>query len=266
MPAEPKPLSQNLVKKLKSLQQKKNRDKEHGYIAEGIRLCEEALGSSRIHYGVITTDVLDSPRGKTLVGRLQKQNIPIYKATASQFKNISDTKTPQGIALVIQKPPFSEPDPLTSPCLALDHIRDPGNLGTLLRSANWFGVKDIYVSTESVDPYNPKVVRSSMGSLFHCRIHENMELPSLLNTLGQKDYRCIGASTNGVDIRTVSSFEKDVIIIGSEAHGISQHLSNYIDIEVAIPGSGKGESLNAAIAGSIFLYHFTMRKKHDGQQ
>ncbi len=263
MPAEPKSLSQNLAKNIKSLRLKKNRDKEHSYIAEGIRLCEEALGSDRIRYGVITTDILDSPRGKRLVERFQKRDIPIYKATASQFKNISDTKTPQGIALVIKKPHFSEFNPLTSPCLVLDHLRDPGNLGTLLRSANWFGVKDIYVSTESVDPYNPKAVRSSMGSLLHCRVHENMELASVLKTVRQGGYRIIGASTNGTNIRTVSPTAKDMIVIGSEAHGISQHLSNYIDIEVAIPGSGKGESLNAAIAGSIFLYHFTMRKKDD---
>jgi TrmH family RNA methyltransferase len=139
----------------------------------------------------------------------------------------------------------------------LDDLRDPGNLGTIIRTADWFGIQDIFCSEETVDAFNPKVVQATMGSLARVRVHYT----SLTEYFGQKpaDLKIFGATLSGEPIASVSKPGKGILLIGSEAHGISQVLYPFIEKQIRIPsaaGSG-AESLNAAVATALVCYEFT---------
>ena len=139
-----------------------------------------------------------------------------------------------------------------STIIALDRISDPGNLGTIIRICDWFNVDALLIGSGSVELYNPKVIRSTVGSIFHFPILENVDLSLSLKKL--KNYKIISADLNGTSSIDKYNFsEKICIIIGSEAHGISSNLKNLITDSVSIPKFGKVESLNAAVALSIFL-------------
>ncbi len=144
--------------------------------------------------------------------------------------------------------------------IGVDHIADPGNLGVIIRSADWFGVDTVILSPGSVDLYNPKVVRSTAGSIFHLPIVSCTEAAGsferALKELRSGGFKLFGASVNGkADLRTVKWPKKSFLIIGSEARGISGDVAALLDENIAIPKFGKAESLNAGVAAGIFLSH-----------
>ena len=140
-----------------------------------------------------------------------------------------------------------------SPIIFLDNVKDPGNLGTIIRTADWFGLKHIILSEDTVDPYNEKVVRSTMGSFFHVNILESTNSVRLLNSLRQKSYMLVSLDIKGELFDTLQPIAKTVYLFGSESHGIRSELAALIEKRYTIPGKGKAESLNVAVAAGIVM-------------
>ncbi|MBN2413868.1 RNA methyltransferase [candidate division KSB1 bacterium] len=253
------PLSQNQYKYIRSLQFKKGRDRENRFLVEGIRLCEEAINSDyQINSLIIAENLRESERILQYVDKIKKQQLPIYITDEKKFKTLADTQTPQGIACIVTKKERPIDLSSSSLLLALDAIRDPGNLGTIIRTAEWFGIDGIFSGVDTVDIYNPKVIRSTMGAFFHVPVKENVILPDELNVLKKNNYKIIGTvREGGIPLEQFKKKEKTVLLIGSEAQGLNPGLKKIIDMNITISGKGKSESLNAAIAAGITLYHFT---------
>ncbi len=253
------PLSQNQHKFIRSLQHKKGRDQENLFLVEGIRLCEEVINSDyQINYLIISESLRESERILQILEKIKTQKLPIYITDEKKFKALADTQTPQGIACIVTKK--EQPTGMNSGSLllGLDAIRDPGNMGTIIRTADWFGIDGIFTSSDSVDIYNPKVIRSTMGALFHIPIKENVTLYDELNFLKQNNFKITGTvSEGGVPIEQFKKQEKTVLLIGNEAQGLSPELDSIIEINICITGKGKSESLNAAIAAGIAIYYLT---------
>jgi len=253
------PLSQNQYKFIRSLQSKKGRDKENWFLVEGIRLCEEVLNSDyQINYFILSDNLQKSKRNKYILNKIQSQKIPVFVTDEKNFAVLADTQTPQGIACVVTKKNDPKDWSLGSFLLGLDAIRDPGNMGTIIRTAEWFGIDGILSGVNSVEIYNPKVIRSTMGALFHVPFHENVQLYNELSKLKQLHFEIIGAvSKDGVPLEQFKKKEKTVLLIGNEAQGLSPELDSITDTKICIAGKGNSESLNAAIATGILLYFLT---------
>jgi TrmH family RNA methyltransferase len=237
------------VKVLASLQQKKYRQKYGEFLIEGNKLLTEAIRSGAKIRRVIVTE------GNPLPPYPLPANITPEFANAQSIKRISSLTQPPGVMATVAIP---DPAPLfhADRILYLDAIRDPGNMGTLIRSAEWFGFSEVVCSPECVDVYNPKVLQASMGAMFRVKLSV---WDGALNDLN-KDYRILAADASGTPVREAELPEKAILIIGSESHGLSETVRDACDTLVSIPSSGKGESLNAAVAASILMWEMTSGK------
>ena len=252
-------LSQNLYKFVRSLQLKKNRDVENLFLVEGTRLCEEALNSEyQVNYLILSESLRQSERIVKILDKCQAKKLPVYSTDEKKFNTLTDTQTPQGIACVVSKKDQSQNLNSGKLLLCLDAIRDPGNMGTIIRTAEWFGVDGIITSADSVDIYNPKVLRSTMGALFHVPVKEGVTLHDEMLSLKKNNFKITGTvSDGGVPLAQFRKQEKTILLIGNEAQGLNPELDSIIDNNISIPGKGKSESLNAAIAAGIILYYLT---------
>ena len=250
-------LSHRQIQFIRSLARKKYRDQSGQFFIEGVRICEEAhQARTAITYAVACPQLI-SERGRILLASVNQSAIPIHIVSSSGFKSMANTRSPQGIGMVLSKMQTKlKPGPII---MALDRIMDPGNIGTLFRTAEWFGISSIVLSPGCVDVYNDKVVRSSMGAVFKVPFVENAELTDICSRLKTKGYVILGTAANS-DTPLMSFQNKDKVLfaIGGEAAGLSEPLLNICDSVVSIPGKGKSDSLNAAIAGSIIMYHLTL--------
>ena len=254
-------LSNSNLQSLRRLQQKKYRDQSRSFLIEGLRLCEEALASSAEVQQVVISTAVASPRLQRLIEQIESRDIPIYEVPASILKKLANTEAPQGIVAQVAKPAGEQGEwaNLDEPLIvAIDQLQDPGNLGTLLRTADWFGVKTVLLSRHTVDLYNPKVVRSTMGSIFRLRCFDELDLYVALTALREKAYSVMAAVVENGSPLTRQK-RKNVLLIGNEAEGLAPPLLHLADQHFTIPRLGAGESLNAAIAAGIALYLLTKR-------
>ena len=255
-------LSLSKVKYLKSLHQKKYRRREKKVLLEGFRLIEQALqAEGEIEEVWMSTRSGKSESGKHLQSLLHTKNIPLSKATDPLIRQVSDSKNGQGIIALTAIPeyePFSE---ISSKALYLDGISDPGNLGAILRTAAWFGVQEVYVSPDSVDPFNSKVVRAAMGAHFYFSILDTTQGEEKLKNLSSTSTAVIGGDLLGESLDNLSSskFENWILVLGSEAWGIRKPVEKFLTKRLSIPGSETMESLNVSVAGGIFLHALTKR-------
>jgi TrmH family RNA methyltransferase len=243
-------ISKNKIKHLNSLQLNKYRKIHKEFIAEGSKLVMDILGSELTVKSVYATKQWINEHSYLL------NNTESIEATREELKKISSLSTASDVFAVVGIPDISfSPENINSGhCLMLDGIRDPGNLGTIIRTADWFGITNIICSKDSVDAYNPKVVQSSMGSIARVRVYYE-ELAEVLRETADETM-VYGTFMDGVNISEMSFEKKGIIIIGSEAHGISDALLPFINARIGIPSSAssKAESLNAAIATAIVCY------------
>lgn len=236
----------------RNLKRSKFRKQEQQFLLEGVRLCEVALHSNLTITACITEKGFD------------KLEIPLglihYEATRVQMEQISDSKTPQGILCIANIPSSgSLPGPeIGSLVLTLDRITDPGNMGTIFRSALWFGVKHILLGPGCVDPFSPKVVRSSMGAIAMLDIQFSADLIDSIQDWKQSGGDTAALHMVGEDLKTFRPEHGLMLILGSEAHGVDPEILN-ITKPLSIKRSGAGESLNAAMAASIALYELNGR-------
>jgi len=246
-------ISKTDIKQLTRLSTKKGRNEYGLYLIEGLRIIQSALrAQAPINRIFVTTRFEESVNYQSMSNRLNKTLKPEL-IDEKTMKQITQTVTPSGILAVCSLPKITElPSTIASNWLYLDKIADPGNLGTLLRSAAWFGTTQVALSPHCADPFNPKVMRGGMGAHFSLQMVTNCDLRQFKSS----DYLIIGADHRGMSIVDFNNNAKDwVLVIGSEAHGISKENSNHIEYSLSIPANGSGNSLNAAVAGSIMLYY-----------
>ena len=244
-------LSKNQIKTLRSLQKKKERVKSGLYIVEGIKIVQEILDS--------TSDWVKLFATKNWLDQYPKYAVleNVFEINFEDLAQISSFKTPNQVMLLLKQK--AEVDFLevhsSDIVLALDGIKDPGNMGTIIRLADWFGVDHILCTKDSVDQYNPKVVQSAMGSINRVNIHYGDLVHMLMQLESHKIYAC---DLNGESIYDASFKEKAILIMGSESHGISNEVRMMVDSSITIPSVSNSsiDSLNVASAAAISLSLF----------
>jgi TrmH family RNA methyltransferase len=258
-------ISKEKLKELSKLKTKKGRSKERKFLIEGLRLCEEAAKSGwPIESVLFTTSFEQKTRGKKLLRKLQKLNADLIPAKSQILAKLSETVTAQGIICVAETRRLPVKDLWERNLklnVALDGIRDPGNVGTLIRTADAFGIDGMILSGDTVELFNPKVVRSTMGSIFRLKIVDDVDLQKTVIQLKKRRFKIIGTDVKqGKRIEKLNLSGRTCLLIGSEAEGLSSKLLKLSDGIVRIPTCDKAESLNVAVAGGILLYEMTKKR------
>jgi len=254
-------LSQNALKNYLRLANKKHREAQGKFIAEGARLCEEALASGwNVECIFVCKALLEAPRAKAVVESAAQRELPTHELDKTTFQRLAQTQHAQGVAAIVHGR-VAEGDPFelirqAPRCLwvAIDRLHDPGNLGTIMRTAEWLGVDGLLLGKDCVEVFNPKVVRASMGAVFHLVAHHVPDLADLL--LRAQQFGCVtyAADTAGdFPYTTLRYVNKRVLLLGDEIGGLSEAMLSVAQHRVSIPRRGHGESLNVAIAAAILL-------------
>lgn len=241
-------LAKSKVKYIQSLGQKKHRDEERCFIAEGPKLVEELL--------MTKTAVLKEIFGTSAWINENRQllnDVAFSEITEQELERISQFSTPNKVLAIVEQFDEGEVSNISAKIiLALETIQDPGNLGTIIRIADWFGVEQIVCSTDCADRYNPKVVQATMGSIARVKIFYT-DMAAWLDT--QKNKNIYAATLGGQDITAMEKIIEGIILIGNESKGISKELLQVANTTITIPKKGNAESLNAAVATGIILSH-----------
>ena len=230
-----------------SLKQKKFRIQHGSFVVEGVKMVEELLRSDYEVELIVATPSWEN-----------KYQIPgIIEVTDKELAALSSLRTPHQVLAVVKKKEAVAPPNFEHLTIVLDNVQDPGNLGTIIRTADWFGVKDIVCSENCVEVYNPKVIQATMGSFFRV----NVLYDNLSDFLSRnKDLTVYGACLEGESIyKKTLSKSKSVLLMGNESQGISKELSPFINEQITIPRVGQAESLNVAVATAIFCAEFSRK-------
>lgn len=238
------PISKNEIKFISSLKLKKFRDSEQLFVVEGIKLVSELLNQNKFKIKVVYC-VEDC--SLNLPNSIRKEVIK-----QSDLERISSLKNPNQIIAIAHQTNKNELDiSENNLILLLDEINDPGNLGTIIRTADWFGISQIVCSSKSVELYNPKVIQSAMGAVFRCNVmYANLD--ETIDLLEKSDFYLYGADMNGKNALEENFKTKSAIVMGSESHGISDKIKDKLNL-ITIPKKGESESLNVAIACGILI-------------
>lgn len=192
------------------------------------------------------------------------KGLVIEQIKDSELSKLCDTKTPQGIVGVFNFKSDSVQELQNEKLIvALENISDPGNMGTILRNCDWFGIKNVSISPESAEIYNPKVIRASAGSIFHLNIFEEPDFIGSLTKLKESGFKLVCADLNGTDIYDYKKNEKEIIILANEANGPTENLLEICDYKITIPKLGDAESLNVASASAVILSELTKLKQNN---
>ena len=251
--------SQNqVIKEIKALKQKKYREEQNRFFIEGLRFVEEGLNEKADIAAIIQSNTFfESELGKKFNEKNSNPDFPVYIITDKLFLEICETENPQGISAVVGIKSYTIEEIIKKGkfILILENIQDPGNLGTIIRTADASGVAGIIISKGCVDPYNAKVLRSTMGSIFHVSISCSEDIILTLKELKSMGYKIYATHLKAEQ----SYFEVDyngniAVVIGNEAKGVSETVTDFADFLVKIPMPGKAESLNAAVAAGLLMY------------
>jgi TrmH family RNA methyltransferase len=234
-------ISKNEIKLIRSLQQKKFRMQEQLFVVEGRKAVEEALGFESIVQKVFTTDEDFS----------LKFQVPLIHTR--DMEQISSLTQPPGYLAVLRQKNMSLSDFSGKTFCVANAISDPGNLGTLIRTCEWFGVDALLLDDQCVDVYNSKVVQSTMGSILRLPFASGTS-NELIEYLKLNEIPLLAADLNGTPIQTFSAPDKWALVVGSESHGVSEQFIQASATRLTIPSMGSAESLNASIAGGIAIY------------
>lgn len=241
-------LTKSQIKYIQSLGHKKHRDAEKLFLAEGPKIVGEWLQEPGLRLQTIYAT-------QQWIAQHGQVTVPVQEVTVDELAKISQLQTPnQVLAVVHQQEPPAALTANSSLVLALDTIQDPGNLGTIIRIADWFGINAIVCSRECADIYNPKVVQSTMGSLARVRILY-ADLVEWIES--QAGCRVYAAALEGQDAGKMGVLQSGVLVIGNESKGISGEVMKKVNVRITIPRKGKAESLNAAVATGILLSKLT---------
>ena len=242
-------LTKNTIKQVASLHQQKFRKELGLFVVEGRKMVEELLHSDFETTGLFATETfIDAYPSFT----------EAETVTEVQMEQMSGQDTPPGILAVVRIPEQGDIKTKSPYVLALDGIANPGNMGTLIRTAEWFGIQDVVCSNDCVELWNPKTVQATMGSLFRVKVWKT-DLPAYLRQAKGEGKAVYGALLEGEDLFQIKAKPEGVVVIGSESHGIRPEALSCITHPVTIPrvGGSATESLNAAVAGGIIIAEMT---------
>jgi TrmH family RNA methyltransferase len=242
-------LIKSQVKYIQSLSHKKLRDSEAVFVAEGPKLINELLSAPNVplqQLFAVKEWIAEQPAAITAT---------VTEVTPSELERISLLQTPNQVLGIFKKPVFDANSQVKNKIsLMLDTIQDPGNLGTIIRCADWFGIAQVICSTDCADAFNPKVVQASMGSIARVQVTYSSLTQYLTAHANIPTYAAV---LNGTDIRQQGPLPEGIIIIGNESKGISEPVLALCRHRITIPRAGQAESLNAAVATGILLSHLT---------
>ena len=247
-------LSKNKIKYIRSLEQKKYRKEENAFLAEGSKLVGDLNGHFRCRLVVGTSQWLSD--------NTHFQADEIIEVSREELSRVSLLKTPKDVLAVYELPSYDCPKDAarSSLCLALDDVQDPGNLGTIIRIADWFGIEHIFCSHGTVDAFNPKTVQATMGALARIQLHY-CDLGELIDSLNETPI--FGTFLDGTDMYKEELATNGLIVMGNEGNGISNDIARRINRKILIPNYPEGcetsESLNVAVATAIVCAEFRRR-------
>ena len=242
-----------------ALRQRKARETKGLFLAEGVRVVEELLRSAiDLDFAAVSTSLEDNERGSQL-RRALEERCAVHALSERELNAQSATEQPQGV-LVVARVPDSELRDIQaaerSAILVIDAVQDPGNLGTLIRTADAFALTFLAVLPGSVDPWNPKVVRASAGSIFHLPIIQSGS-DSLFEWLRDHGYEVWGAALDGIDVSAIAPPQRVALVFGNEGAGLRDETRTQLNRAVSIGMRGRAESLNVAVAAGILMYLMT---------
>ncbi len=257
-------ISKNKSKFIIALQKKKNRDEENLFVIEGDKLVREFLNAN------IRLKILAAK--PEFINSLPAEKLSLADETESlsfgELRQLSSLTTPHNALAVVEKrdPEFDQASIFRQLSVALDGVQDPGNLGTIIRAAAWFGISYVVCSKDSVDVYNPKVIQATMGAILHVHVYYT-DLAEFLAKANKKKIPVFGTMLDGDSIYSHNLGEKGVILLGNESKGISSDLIPYISDRIFIPGTGSSkpgiESLNVGMAASIVFSEFARKNNSE---
>lgn len=235
-------LSKGEIKNISRLKQKKYRKTDGLFVVEGVKPVREVLNSKlKVTRLFVTEEFFND------FSRFEG----CESIRRAQMQQLSSMKTPPGVLALVEIPQNVKSS-RTGGVLLAESINDPGNLGTMLRTADWFGIKTIILSEDSVDVYNPKTVQASMGSVFRVGV-KYMDLTLAVNELKASEISVYGATLNGKNVYKTEFPQNFALLMGSESHGLSGELLKLCDEQVSIPAFGQAESLNVAVSCAVIL-------------
>ena len=241
-------LSKKIVKYIQSLSHKKFREEEGAFIAEGTKVVSEFLLSDQMRCTMIFAEKEWLLENDSLLKKITPENI--FETDDHWLQSISHLKTANKVLAVFKKKSADVPDLSGKVSLMLDYLQDPGNMGTIIRIADWFGVENIICSENCVDCYNPKVVQATMGSLARVNI---LYTDILSFITANKNIQLYAADLEGASVFKLPKITEGIILIGNEGNGILEDLLEKAAQKITIPRYGHAESLNAAVAAGIIL-------------
>ncbi len=242
--------SNAVFKDIMKLKNKKHRDKKGVFTAEGLRFVGEIPEDVFVEEYIVSEGFADED--------VMRKGVRVYTLAENLFKQLSDTESPQGIIAVCRKKEVDVKEALSDKnglYVIAEQINDPGNLGTIIRTADAFGAKAVVLSKGSVDLYNSKVLRSTMGSLFHLPVITDADIKETIDTLKTNGIKVFAAHLKGVKTPAQADFKCGcAFVFGNEARGLEDETASLCDEYIKIPMAGKAESLNLSVAASVLMY------------
>jgi TrmH family RNA methyltransferase len=257
------------VQLTRRLGRRKAREAERRFVIEGITFVEEALRSESVLDCLLyTAKMLQHRNGWALLNRVRERGVPAFLVDEHLYGELTATETPQGVLAVALQPVWQSSDLLQRPSnllLALDGLQDPGNLGTILRTGDGGGVDGVWLGQGTVDLYNSKVLRATMGSVFRLPAFPGVDLATLLPELKDGGVQVVAAAPHAGQsyFQTDLKHPRLLFLIGNEAHGISRNLLDLADQVVRIPLRPEVESLNAAVAAALLIFEARRQRLGD---
>ena len=256
-------ISKNELKYLRSLTQKKVRSAEKRFILEGWRALKDLLSSSfEIDLVAVSAQYAGDADYKKILDLVRERKVPLREIGEKELRQVSGTVHAQGIVAVVKQRTATLREILNERAgviLAADAVSDPGNLGSILRTSDWFGVDGVLLGRGSVELYNDKVVRSTAGSLFHVPVVEGVELNGIAKDLKDRGFSLVVLSGDGKTSYEQADWSpRTVLVVGNEGHGVSREVRDIADMVVKIPRVGRAESLNVGVACGIVLSHLRL--------
>jgi RNA methyltransferase, TrmH family len=249
-------LSRGEIKRLRALARPRARAETGLFAAEGVRLVEDMVDAGIVlRSALVAPSLEDTERGSRLAGRL-RERVPTLTVTAGELAAVAQTETPQGVVVVAELPHHTLDGVVPaarSLVVVLDAVQDPGNFGTIVRSAEAFGAACVIALPGTVDPWNPKVIRAAMGSSFRLPV-VGSDLSACAAWLGAHAFRILGADVAGRAVEAIDRGPREALVLGNEGAGLREEVKLLLDEVVAVPIRGRAESLNVGVAAGILLY------------
>ena len=252
-------ISKTKLKDLAGYRLQKRCEAEDVFVAEGTKLAKEALASSAVIIALCCTEEWFEQNRSIVVQKVADENF--FVVSPEELERISTLKTPNNIWMLIKRTTATGIEySFGGLTLVLDKIQDPGNMGTIIRTADWFGIRHIVCSPDTADCFNSKVVQATMGGIFRTNVHYT-DLEEYLNKCQTKNIPVYGAYLSGENIYDTPLQSRAALVIGNESKGISDRIGKYVSHKIAIPNTGGTcESLNAAVATGILCYEFCRKR------